>query len=770
MTVPSPTAPAGAAPAASAAAPSWYRTACILCSVNCGIEVQLDGRHIARVRGDKRHPTSQGYTCEKPARLDHYQNGRDRIDTPLRRRRDGGFEPVDWDTAIREVAAGFAAVRDAHGGDKILYYGGGGQGNHLPGAYARATRGILGSVYASNALAQEKTGEFWVDGQLYGRSSCHTAPDFESAEVAVFVGKNPWQSHGFPRARAVLREIARDPARTLVVIDPRRTETAELADHHLQVRPGADAFCLAALLAVLVEEDLLDHAFLRERTTGAETLLPALRAVPIGDYCARANVGQDAVRAVARRIGRAASVSILEDLGIQQAPHSTLSSYLEKLLYLLPGQLGKHGAMNLHTHFGALIGRGGDQRRTPVGGHRLLAGLVPCNVIPDEILSDSPARFRALLVESANPAHSLADSRRMREAIGALDFVAVIDVAMTETARLAHYVLPASSQLEKWEATFFTLEFPRNVFHLRAPLLAPLAGTLAEPEIHARLVRALGGLPEDVVGPLRAAARGGRASFANAFFAALGATPALGRIAPALLYETLGKEALGDAAPAAAVWALAHQCARAYPESVRRAGFDGDPVAQGEALFDAILAGRSGVVFSVDDPAETWRRLETGDGRIHLAVPELLAELAGLRDEDPARRDPAFPFVLSAGERRTSTANTIFRDPAWRRKDADGALRMCPADAARLGIADGGTARVTTRRGSVVARVEITDTLQPGHVSLPNGLGLAYPDADGEAVVHGVAPNELTASEDRDWLAGTPWHKHVAARVEAVAG
>jgi len=164
---------------------------------------------------------------------------------------------------------------------------------------------------------------------------------------------------------------------------------------------------------------------------------------------------------------------------------------------------------------------------------------------------------------------------------------------------------------------------------------------------------------------------------------------------------------------------------------------------------------------------ETWNRLDTADKRVRLCVPELLAELAALPGEDPTRRDPAFPFVLSAGERRTSTANTIFRDPAWRKKDADGALRLSPADAAALGIADGGKARITTRRASAVAVVEITDTVQPGHATLPNGLGVVYPDADGHDEVHGVAPNELTASEDRDPIAGTPWHKHVRARIEA---
>src|SRR5215472_10009635 len=448
----------------------WRQTACILCSINCGVEVQLDGRRLARIRGDKANPRSEGYTCEKALRLDYYQNGRDRLTSPLRRRPDGCFEPIDWDTAIREIADKLVAVRDTHGGESIFYYGGGGQGNHLGGAYSSATRRALGSIYTSNALAQEKTGEFWVDGQLFGRPRCHTTGDFEHTEVAVFVGKNPWQSHGFPRARAILRAIAADPARTLIVIDPRRTETAEIADYHLQVRPGTDAFLLSALLAVLTEEDLIDHEFLAEHTANGDRLFDLLRAVPIADYCARAGIAEDVVRTVARRIGGAASVSIYEDLGIQQAPHSTLNSYLEKLIYLVTGNFARRGAMNIHTRMAGLGGGREAGRTSPVGGHRIITGLIPCNAIPDEILTDHPKRFRAMIVESTNPLHSLADSRRMRQAFDALDLVVVIDVAMTETAHHAHYVLPACSQFEKWEATFFTLEFPENVFHLREPL------------------------------------------------------------------------------------------------------------------------------------------------------------------------------------------------------------------------------------------------------------------------------------------------------------
>ena len=741
--------------------------------MNCGLEVRIDGPTITRVRGDKAHPASEGYTCEKGLRIDHYQNSPHRLTTPLRRRPDGTFEAIDWDTAIAEVAQRFQDVIAEHGGDKILFYGGGGQGNHLGGGYGGATRSALGIRYTSNALAQEKTGEFWVDGQLFGRSRCHTAPDFEHAQVGVFWGKNPWQSHGIQQARRILKEFANDPTRTLIVVDPRRTESADLADIHLRPRPGGDAHLLAAMLAILVADGLLADAWLAEHANGLDELVAHLRTIDIAESCTKAGVDEADVRRAAHAIGTATGgVSVLEDLGIQMAPHSTLNSYLEKLLVLLTGNLGVPGGVNIHSHFVALLGGGADSRgqTTPVTGHRLVTGLVPCNVIPDEILTEHPDRFRAMLVESGNPAHSLSDSHRMREAMRALDLVVVIDVALTETAREADYVLPAASQYEKWECTFFNLEFPRNVFHLRPPLFDPAPGTLPECEIHARLCRALGVYDDAVVAPLRAAAELGRAAFAEAFFALVGARPELGRMAGVLMYEALGPTLTTPegvpAAGAAAIWGLAHRCALAFGDSIRRAGIEGEGLELGEALFDAILASPSGLTFSVDEYDETMRRLETADKKVSLAIPELLEELDGLADETAVIPPHAeFPFVLAAGERRSSTANTIQRDPAWRKKDQQGALRVSVEDATSLGLADGDRVRVTTRRGSAVAVVEVTDTLMAGHVTLPNGFGLG-PGGSSDAV--GVAPNELTSTDDRDWFAGTPHHKHVRARIERV--
>ena len=749
----------------------WKPTACILCECNCGILVQLggdDGRHFAQIRGDKAHPASKGYTCQKALRLDHYQNGRgERILHPLRKRADGSFEEIDWDTAIREVAARLGAVRDTFGGETILYYGGGGQGNHLGGSYSTATLRAFGAKYRSSAIAQEKTGEVWVNGLMFGTP---VRGDFEHCEVALFVGKNPWQSHSFPHARLTLRNIARDPARSIIVIDPRRTETAELAEFHLQVRPGRDAWLLAAMAAVLVEEKLLNAAWLAEHASGVADVIAALSAVPIPEYCRISGVDEALVRGAARRIARASSVAVFEDLGVQMNRHSTLVSYLEKLVWVLTGNLGQPGAQYAPASLVPLVRASKNELdpRTaplsPVAGARILGGLIPCNVIPEEILTDHPRRYRALIVESGNPAHSLADSRRMREALAALEVVVVIDVFMTETARLADYILPATTQFEKYEATFFNFEFPHNVFHLRHPVLTPPDGPLPEPEIHARLVEAAGVFSDSELDPLRAAAGRSRREFAAAFAQASAANPRLGAATPVVLYRTLGPTLPHGAAAAASLWAIAHRCATLNPASVRRAGF-GEGFEAGERLFDAILASPSGVVFAADAYDETWRRVQTDDGRVHLCIPELLGELGALGQEPLPGDGADWPFLLSAGERRSFTANTIMRDPEWRKSDSDGALRVAPADAARLGIADGGHARLTTKRASVVVTVAVDDAMIAGHLALPNGLGVDHPEGEGR-VRTGVAPNELTASEDRDPWVGTPWHKSVAARLE----
>jgi anaerobic selenocysteine-containing dehydrogenase len=200
-----------------------------------------------------------------------------------------------------------------------------------------------------------------------------------------------------------------------------------------------------------------------------------------------------------------------------------------------------------------------------------------------------------------------------------------------------------------------------------------------------------------------------------------------------------------------------------YPAAVARAGH-----ANGEELFDANVSSPSGMTFTVDDHEDVWAYVTHPDKRIVLQIPTLLDEIAALGDARASYTTAELPLILSAGERRSNTANTIIRDPAWRKRDGQGALRISPADAAALGLMDGGRARITTAAGCAETVVEVTDAMQPGHVSLPNGQGLDYPDEKGTPVVTGVPTNELTTLGWRDPIAGTPWHKHVPARVEAL--
>ncbi len=361
-----------------------------------------------------------------------------------------------------------------------------------------------------------------------------------------------------------------------------------------------------------------------------------------------------------------------------------------------------------------------------------------------------------MIVESANPVHSLADSRA--DARGARRAR-----PRRRDRRRAHRDRRAapttccrrSSQYEKWEATFFTLEFPENVFHLRAPILDPLPGTLPEPEIHrapgARDRRAHRRRPRPLA--RRGGSRAGR--LRRAFLrlddraaAPRGADP--GRAlrdarADARRRQRGRRAALGR-------WRTPAPSATPTRCGARASRATASPSATRSSTRSS--TSRSGVTFTVDDYDETWRRLDDARRQINLTIPELLdgASTDCATSVQSAMRE--FPFVLSAGERRSSTANTIFRDPAWRKKDAAGALRMKPRRrASRSASPTAAACAITTRRGSAEAVVEVNACMQPGHVSLPNGLGLSYPDDDGATSCTG---SRRTSSPPPTTATGSP--------------
>jgi anaerobic selenocysteine-containing dehydrogenase len=743
----------------------WQQTICVLCYVNCGVEVQTEGRTIRKVRGDRANDKSRGYACQKAQRLAYYGTRSQRLTRPLKRRADGsGHDEISWEQALSEIGQRLIQAKREHGGEAFLFYGGGGQGNHLGAIYFLSLYNSLGALKYMNALSQEKTGDFWINGRLFGKQNNHTAEDVEHADLLLVLGCNPWLSHGFQDARKVVNEFKRDATRKMIVVDPRRTEVADVAELHLQVRPGSDAFLLSAILSIVLRRGAEASEFIASRTTGFDEVREVLLAVPVEEWVAASGVTVEAAERAADLILAAKSMVVRVELGIQQSRHSTLNSYLEKLLYLLTGNFGRRGTNNLHSWLQPLF-EDSQGKRSTVTGQEIIGGMVPTNSFSDEILSDHPDRVRVAWIDSTNPANTCADTARFEEAMARLDLSVVVDVAWTETARLADYVLPASSQYEKWECTFFNFEFPTNYFHLRKPLFEPLEGTLPEPEIYTRLFAAMGLLPgDDEMLRLTELARTDRDRFLAEAMAMFAANPSLIPLAPPLLYRTFGTTLPEGAAAAAPMWIACRQLAARSPKQVQRAlGTELDGTALGDVLFDAVLAGRSGVAFSKHEYDEVWELVDHADGRIHMAIPELLDWIRRL---DPAdlTADPSFPLVLSAGHRRTHNANQIMRNPAWRKTDPDGALWANASDLEAAGVADGDWAVIETRRGALVVRAEADETYRPGYCALPHGYGQVY-ETDGVLTMEGPRINTITDRTDCDPIAATPYHKNVAARL-----
>ena len=277
---------------------------------------------------------------------------------------------------------------------------------------------------------------------------------------------------------------------------------------------------------------------------------------------------------------------------------------------------------------------------------KVISGLVPCNEIADGFLSNHPERSRAMIIESGNPVHSLAESDKFRAAMRAAELTVVIDVVHTETTEQADWILPASSQYEKVEATFFGANFPANTFHLRQAILEPLEGTLTEPEIHSRLVQASGVLDEVDFEPLREAAEQGLDTFAEAFMAAAMENPAISAYGAVVLYETLGKSLPAGKEGAAVFGLVAKWLLRKYPDQIRAAGHQGDGPKLGNALLQAIIDSDDGIIFTRHQYEDAFDFLTTPDQKVNLLIPEMHEQLNLLSSAPLKYTSEEYPFVL----------------------------------------------------------------------------------------------------------------------------
>ncbi|MDD4242194.1 MAG: molybdopterin-dependent oxidoreductase [Smithellaceae bacterium] len=740
-----------------------FKTGCVLCAQNCGLVVEVENNRIVKVRADKSNPKSEGYVCRKGLNVAYHQHNADRLKYPLKKV-GGKFERISWDQAIGEIADRLRDIVEQHGPRSFAYMGASTQGCHFEAAFGiRLLRG-LGSQYHYGALAQEFAGAFWVIGRTYGRQYLHDQPDVKNTDVLLTFGWNGMQSHQIPQAPRQLQRLSRDPEKTLIVVDPRLSETAKLADIHLQIRPGTDALLIKALIAVILDEGWENKGYLADHTSGFDAVKSLFANFDARGAVAVCELDFDRVREVARLFATRKS-SLRYDLGIFMGRHSALNSYLLVILQSICGRICRDGGNVIHGHV-MPIGSHTDERdpkvwRTAATNSFPVCGVFPPNVMPEEILSDHPERLRAVLVSGSNPLRSYADTTAYENAFAKLDLLVTAEVAMTETAALSHYVLPSRTGYESWDSTFFPMTYPGIYFQMRRPILEPEGEPLELGEIHLRIADKLGLIPP-IPETLYRAAAADRATYARALMEYAVAEPRALKTMPFILGKTLGKT-LGSA-HLAALWGMLQAAPKAFYKNAVRAGYPSGP-ALGEEIFGQILDHPEGVWVGKLDPENNFAELKTPDGKINLHIPELLNELQNIeakREEAALAADPEFPLVLMAGRHMDTNANTNMRDPAWNQGKRACTLTMHPDDAAALNVKDGQPVRVTTEAGSEEIELEISASARRGHVVIPHGFGLVY-----NGVKYGANVNRLTKNTHRDRF-GTPLHRYVPCRVEAM--
>jgi anaerobic selenocysteine-containing dehydrogenase len=751
---------------------NWKKTTCVLCANLCGLEVQIENNRIVKVRGDKDNPRSEGYVCRKGLNIKYYQHHGERLTHPLKKVGDS-FKKISWEQAIDEVAERLTAIINEHGPRSLaLMMGGGNLGCSTQVPFAVNVLRGLGSQYFYSALAQELTGRFWVDGKTYGNQNLHSTPHLDETDMLLVVGWNPIMSHHTPQARCVLKKFSKDPEKILVVVDPRLSETAQIADIHLPIRPGTDALLYRSMISIILNEGWHNRDYIERHVNGFETIrtwFTDFDAKAAIDVC---ELDYDKVREICHLFATRKS-SHHSDLGVLMTRHSTLISYLENVLRAICGRIGVRGG----NIFPVGLRSGGGKRRespderesrlwrTVSTDYPVIANVYPPNVMPEEILADNPDRLYAVIVSASNPLRSFADTSAYEEAFKRLDLLVTVEISMTETASLSHYVLPARSAYESWDSGMVG-GFPRVFMQVRHPVLEPEGERIEASEIFMRLADRLGLVPEIPEALCDAADSGDRLKFGAALIEYLQSNPKAGSRMLFILGKTLGKQ-LGSV-QLAALWGMLQNTSPSFHEMAGRIGFH--PGSRlGEEIFQALQEHPEGLWIGEVD-VETWDHFEaicTEDGRIKLDVPEMGE---WIREIDPALEsvklkegEDEYPFVMSSGRHWDYNANTQMRDPAWNEGKRDCIAIMHPDDAEKCGFSDGQMVKITTEAGEETIELEVTNATRSGYIMFPHGFGLEY---QGEK--YGANANRLAKNTNRDRVAATPYHRYVRCRVEAV--
>ncbi len=721
-----------------------YRT-CPLCEATCGLELTLADGQVSRIRGDDADVFSAGFVCPKGASLKELHEDPDRLRTPMLRTAAGSFEPVSWDRAFAEIANRLPAILEQHGRDAVAMYYGNPSAHHLsPLIYGRALTKAIGSKNIFSASTVDQFPKQMASSYMFGSGLSVPVPDLDRTDYWLILGANPLASNGSlmtaPDVRGRLRAI-QERGGKVVVIDPRRTRTAKLADQHFFIRPGTDALALMALVHVLFEERLVDLGPAEPWLNGVEEVRAHASGFAPEAVAGATGIAAADLRRLARELAAAPTSAVYGRIGTTTQTFGTTASWLVDVVNALTGNLDRPGgAMWTKAAAGAANtkGPGGHGRgarfgrwRSRVRGLPEVFGELPVATLADEIESPGEGQVRALITLAGNPCVSTPNADRLAGALDQLEFMVSVDIYINETTCHADVILPVPSPLERshYDLALYALAI-RNLANYSPAVLPRTAEMPDEWETLLRLVGVATGQGPD------------------ADIAAIDGYIALQ--AAQLECQTEGSPLHGrDPAEV-----LAELEPRVGPERMLDLMLRSGPYGDGFGASPAglTLAGLEAAPHGIDlGPLEPRlpEVLRTPSGMVELAPGPLLADVARMHEALAAHGANGDGRMVLVGRRDLRSNNSWMHNLPVLVKGKDRCTAWVnPEDASRLGLSDGGLARVSSRAGIVELPVELTDDVMPGVISIPHGWGHHAPGVElGVAAAHAGTNSNILADE-----------------------
>ncbi|MGH2950834.1 MAG: molybdopterin-containing oxidoreductase family protein, partial [Solirubrobacterales bacterium] len=661
-------------------------TYCRICEPLCGLVATVEDGKVTQLRPDAEHPLSRGFACPKGIAMADVQNDPDRVLHPLRRRDDGSFERVTWPEALDEIGERLRRIRGEHGGEAIGWY----MGNPSAFSYShplwvKAFLDGVGSPHWYTASSQDVSNRFAASAFLYGGAYVVPIPDLTRTEFLFIVGANPLVSHGSvmsaPRVKEQLHAITERGGR-VVVVDPRRSETAR-AFEHVPVNPDSDAWLLLSLLQVIFEENLEDREAIERQASGADSLRELCAPHSPEETEARTGLPAAEVRQLARDLAGAGRAAVYGRTGSCLGRNGTLVAFLLDALNAVTGNLDREGGAmfgNPAIPFEELldrIGVGYDNGRSRIGGFPEVIGALPASLMAKEITTPGEGQIRALFVSAGNPVLSVPNGDELEAAMSELDLCVAIDLYVSDTAKHADFVLPATTFLEREDFPLpFLGLFTTPFIQATEAVVEPRGEARQEWETIEDIAERIGVVPSSV--------------------AALRLLGKVGvKLSPRRLVELgLRLGPMGDLF------------------GLRRGGLS--PRKLRENPHGIVLAEHL-------DPGVLRKKIRHRDKRVRLDPPEILAEAERLAAA--SGDDPDFPLRMIGLRELRSHNSWMHNAPLLMRGGRTHAARVHPEDAERVGVADGEPCRISSAHGTIEIEAAVTDEVKPGTVAVPHGWG-----------------------------------------------